>query len=213
MTGAPDRPMETAAASSTAEKDLVDGLLAGDRAAISDFLDRTHHPVFCMACRFTRDPELRRDWAHATLLGVLEDLKLGRFVYRRPGSFWAWFRKRAHFRLLDQYRSHQRTAGREVATGQDEGEDRGLPGATGPIDPAEAMDGVELLSAIEACLGRLPNAQQRRALGLLLLEDLTYQDIADALAAPLNTVRAWIRRGRLDLRRCLAQALGLEAQR
>lgn len=209
MAPAPDRPTETVVASAREEKQLVDGLLAGESRAISDFLDRTHHPVFCMACRLTGDPDLRRDWAHTTILGVLEDLKRGRFVYRRPGSFWAWFRKRAHFRLLDQYRLQQRIARREVAAEGDGGDlVADAPGHA--VDPADAMERIELLGALEECLGRLANLQQRRALALLLLEDMPYQDIAEAMAAPLNTVRAWIRRGRLDLRRCLAQALGLD---
>lgn len=210
MAHAPDRRPETAAASSFEEKQLVDGLLAGERRAVSDFIERTHHPVFCMACRLTRDSELRRDWAHSTILGVLDDLKRGRFVYRRPGSFWAWFRKRAHFRLIDQYRMHQRIARREVTDATQEGKVIEAPGNA--PDPADAMERVEFLNALEGCLGRLANAEQQRALALLLLEDMTYQDIADAMAAPLNTVRAWIRRGRLDLRRCLVQVLGLGAE-
>jgi hypothetical protein len=87
MAHVPDRPTETAAASSLEERELVDGLLAGEPRAVSDFLERTHHPVFCMACRLTGDSDLRRDWAHTTLLGILEDLKRGRFVRSPRGGY------------------------------------------------------------------------------------------------------------------------------
>ena len=77
-------------------------------------------------------------------------------------------------------------------------------------NPAEQMERTEFLSAVEGCLEGLSSGEQRRAVRLLVIEDLSYQDIAHAMAAPLNTVRAWIRRGRLGLRRCLATTLGLE---
>ena len=191
------------------EHRLVQGLVAGDRDAIAEFLDRSHHAVFCLAVRLTRDPERRRDWTHSTLLGILDDLARGRFVYRRPGSFWAWFRKRAYFRLLDEYRRERRLHAREIA-GDPESGGPDLSEFGGGSDPAEEIERVELVSAIESCLDRLPNRDQRRALSLLLGQDLSYDDVAVALAAPLNTVRAWIRRGRILLRACLAERLGLE---
>lgn len=188
------------------ESALAEGLTRGDRRAVSEFLDRTHHPVFCMACRLTREHDLRREWTHETLIGVLEDLRKGRFVYRRPGSFWAWFRKRAYFRLLDECRRHGRRLHREAPASESaSGETLDLPGGE---DPLEEMSRVETLAALERCLASLPNADQRRALDLLLFQGMAYQEIADSMAAPLNTVKAWIRRGRLAVRRCVAAALG-----
>jgi RNA polymerase sigma-70 factor, ECF subfamily len=189
------------------ERRLVDGLLAGSQDAISEFIDRTHFPVFCMACRLSGDTEQRRDWTHTVLLAILDDLAGGRFLYRRPGSFWAWFRKRAYYRLLDEYRSQRRLSTRESSTDA-AGLPRDLEAFAGGENPEEELERVELQRAIEDCLERLPSADQRRSLDLLLLQEMSYQDIAEALAAPLNTVRAWIRRGRLALRKCLAARLG-----
>ncbi|HEY3216703.1 MAG TPA: sigma factor-like helix-turn-helix DNA-binding protein, partial [Candidatus Eisenbacteria bacterium] len=50
----------------------------------------------------------------------------------------------------------------------------------------------------------IDNPDHRRALSLRLFDDLQYQEVAAAMETPLNSVRAWIRRGRLALRRCLA---------
>ncbi|MBI5711119.1 MAG: sigma-70 family RNA polymerase sigma factor [Candidatus Eisenbacteria bacterium] len=190
------------------ERRLVEGLIAGSHDAISGFLDRTHHPVFCMASRLTADPELRREWTHTVLLAILDDLARGRFTYQRPGSFWAWFRKRAYYGLLDQYRRRARVSARESAT-DERGETRDLERFPGVEDPVADTERAELLDALETCLGRLPSDDQRRALRLLLFEDMTYQDIAGAMTAPLNTVRAWIRRARLSVRKCLGATLGL----
>ncbi len=190
------------------EPPLVAGLVAGDAATVRAFLENTHGPVYRMAGRLTRDPDTRRDWSHATLLGILEDVRAGRFVYRRPGSFWAWFRKRAYFRLLDEYRRVVRRAARERPV-ERSADDEGARPATEPADPfaadpAAELERVELRAAIERCLEGIAHADQRRATALVL-EELAYEEIAAALGAPLNTVRTWIRRGRIALRRCLME--------
>jgi RNA polymerase sigma-70 factor (ECF subfamily) len=193
----------------TPEEQLVEGLLAQRPAAIREFLQRTHHPVWCMAARVSSDLETRRDWSHEVLLGILHDLDLRRFQYRGPGSFWSWFRKRAYYRLLDEYRRGRLRGEREAATGGTE-ELPELKRLVGGEDPETELERTEIRSAVERCLEKLENPNQRRALEGLLWEDLPYQAIATRLEAPLNTVRAWIRRGRLALRKCLVGALGLQ---
>jgi RNA polymerase sigma-70 factor (ECF subfamily) len=202
-----DRDARVLPQSAEDERRLAEGLARGDAGAAGVFLDRSHRPVYGLACRLTRDPDLRRDWTHATLLGVIEDVRRGRFVWRRPGSFWAWFRTRAWYRLLDEWRRSRRDALREI--GGDEGSGAIELAEFGAADPADEMERVELRNAVERCLEALTSDDHRRALALLLLDDLTYQDVAGATGAPLNTVRAWIRRGRIALRRCLAERWGL----
>lgn len=184
------------------------GLLAREPAAISEFLERTHHPVYCLACRLTLDPEERRDWAHEVLLGILDDLSRGKFVYRRPGGFWAWFRRRAWFRLLDEYRRRRRLGERFVS---DEAGDAGeeMSDQSRAANPEQEFERARTRAVVLNCLEALANSDQRLALQLLLFEELSYDEIARAMSSPLNTIRAWIRRGRLSLRLCVAEALGL----
>jgi RNA polymerase sigma-70 factor (ECF subfamily) len=193
------------------EESMVRGLAAGDAASVRAFLLRTHDRVYLMAGRLTPDASERRDWAHETLLGVLQDVRRGRFEYRGAGSFWAWFRKRAWFRLLDEYRRTRRVTLRERPEGGAADLDA-IRAATRGADPFEEVARVEMRAALEECLARLANADHRRALELLLLDELPYERIATSMGAPLNTVRAWIRRGRLAVRRCLTAALGLGPQ-
>jgi RNA polymerase sigma-70 factor, ECF subfamily len=201
----PDAPPPDAAAD---ERSLVEGLLAGDPGVLRGFLARTHHPVWCLACRVTLDRDERRDWTHNALLGVLEDLRQGRFEYRHPGGFWSWFRKRAYFRLLDERRRAAALRRREVP-GENPDTVPDLSAFGAGADPARELEGAELVGAVEDCLERVPHRDQRRALRLLLHEELSYQAIADVLEAPLNSVRVWILRGRAVLRQCLARRWGL----
>ncbi len=193
-------------AASLEERELVEGLKAGSAQALDDYVMRTHHPLFLMAGRLTSDPDRRQDWCHDVLLGILDDVRGGRFEYRGPGSFWGWFRKRAYYRLIDLERDRRKRERRE-SVAADPAFDP-LETFCGGEDPADEMERTEFLSALEACLSRLANLRHREALARRLLEDQSYEEVARAMSATLNTVRAWIRRGRLLVRSCIAERLG-----
>jgi RNA polymerase sigma-70 factor (ECF subfamily) len=189
------------------ERELVEGLRAQDPAASAEFFVRAHHAVYAYAGRLTQDPDLRRDWTHDALLRLVSDVADGRFEYRGPGSFWGWFRVRAPYLLLDSLRARRRLEAREDQGRTDEGD---APDPTGPDDPCLDLERLEILLAIRSCLHSLAHANQRRALDLLLYDDLTYEQIAEILGRPLNTIRTDIRRGRLALRECLVRRLELD---
>jgi RNA polymerase sigma-70 factor (ECF subfamily) len=189
------------------ERELAEGLIAGSPGAVHNYLERVHHPVFCMASRLARHSDRARDWTHTVILAIVEELARGRFAYRHPGSFWAWFRKRAYYQLLDQYRRCRAIDRREQSGGDDPAP--AFLSACGADDPVAELQRAELYGALEACLTDLPSDDQRRSLRLLLLEDQTYESIAHTMRAPLNTVRAWIRRGRVRLRECLSRRMEL----
>ena len=187
------------------ERLMVDGLSAGQAPAARTFLTRAHHAVFCLSGRLARDGDRQQDWTHAVLLGIVEDCARGAFEYRGPGSFWAWFRRRAWFRLLDEYRRWRVRSAREVA------DDDALASAVshaGGQDPADELQRVEYRAALEACLEGLERLEHRQALEQVLLFERPYEEVARNLNARLNTVRAWIRRGRIAMRLCLAVRLG-----
>lgn len=62
---------------------------------------------------------------------------------------------------------------------------------------------------IEACMGEL-GAAQRQAIALAYYRGLVHTEIAEALNAPLGTVKAWVRRGTDKLKSCL-EAAGIQA--
>lgn len=192
------------------ERRLAEGLARGDRAAVREFLDATHRPVYLMTARLTRDPDLRHDWTHDILLRIVEELGRGRFVYRWPGCFWSWFRQRSHFLLITLHHRHRRQEDRWTAgeVGEEIVARLALPGGT---DPSRLIEGMEARAAIEACLDALDSEDHREALHLLLFQELSYQEIADRRRSALNTVRSWIRRARVAMRECLAGKYGLES--
>lgn len=62
---------------------------------------------------------------------------------------------------------------------------------------------------IDACMGEL-GASQRQALALAYYRGMVHTEIAQALGAPLGTVKAWVRRGLEKLKGCL-EAAGVAA--
>jgi len=189
------------------EQALAAGLQAAAPWARREFFAAAHDAVYAYACRLTRDVDLRRDWTHDCLLRLADEVADGRFVYRRPGSFWAWFRTRAPFVVLDSLRARRRLEARELAADPD---DDGFPDPPAPDDPRLDLERLEILHAVNGCLDGLQNEDQRRVLALLLFEGMSYEEIAESVGRPLNTVRTDIRRGRLALRTCLVLRLGLE---
>lgn len=184
------------------ERDLSDRLIEADPEAIATFFTLVHHSAHATASGLTNNPAIAREWTHAVLLGLLDDLKGGRFEWRHGGSFWAWIRQRGWFRMLDLYC-------RSVpATGHPEGALDFIRERTGD-DPASEFERVGFRILIDGCIDQLPLEHHRRALALLLLDQASYPDIAQRMGVPLTTIHRWTRRARLLARECLADKLAL----
>ena len=201
--------MSVAERTDPVEEALVQGLMQRDEAAVATFVKRTHRAVYAKACRLTDDAELRQDWTHNVLLRILDELAAGRFVYRWPGCFWSWFGKRAHFLLLNQYNEQRKYADRFVGAESADDVMAEAAGSAGEA-PDRILENVEIRSTIEECLQKLPSEDHRRVLTLLLFEEMSYEDIATALSTPLNTIRSWIRRGRVSVRKCVSLAFAID---
>ena len=59
------------------------------------------------------------------------------------------------------------------------------------------------IGALAECLDRL-DEQKRNCIVLAFVEGYSHEQLAERLAAPLGTVKSWIRRGLLALKECLA---------
>lgn len=107
------------------------------------------------------------------------------------GNAWGWLCQVARNCALDRMRKHQRT--REIAT----------------EDVTHVLDALEgqhtdpgLASDLDRCLQRL-KAEARRAVVLSYVYGLSHSELIRYIDAPLGTVKAWIRRGLMELRVCL----------
>jgi RNA polymerase sigma-70 factor, ECF subfamily len=112
-------------------------------------------------------------------------------VERDAGA--AWLTGIVRFRALDAVRK----LGRETLT-----DDPALGDAVLDPDVIEKIDAAAEASALKRCL-RLLDGEQRRCIVLAFVHGMSHSEIAERIKAPLGSVKSWIRRGLLSLRRCL----------
>ena len=169
-------------------------IAAGDLQAMSDFYDQTATPLFSVALRILGDA------------GEVEEVIQDVFVQiwqKAPtfdplfGSAFHWVLSITRHRAIDRLRARQRRARLADELQQT---DAATPAPVG--SPDLDAHGAEAAAAVRAALGSLPK-DQRQAIEMAFFAGLTHDDIAEALQAPLGTIKARIRRGLLKLRESL----------
>jgi len=118
--------------------------------------------------------------------------KAGRFQSGR-GSGPGWIVAIARNAAIDRLRMRKAPT-RDIADMVDLAD----PGPSPEASAAAAQN----RRRIEGCLGQLPEDRARAVRGAYL-EGHTYEELARSLGIPLNTVRTWLRRALIALRKCL----------
>lgn len=171
--------------------DLLGRVAAGDRTALRLLYDRHATRLFGIANAILRDRDAAADALQDAFLRVFQ--RAGQFDSER-GVAEAWLGSIVRHAALDLARRR----GRELPT-----DDPTL--GDSPVAP-EAFDRLVLAGEhrrLQDCLAAL---EQKHRQGILLafVEGLSHAQVSARLELPLGTVKAWIRRGLLQLRECLA---------
>ena len=169
---------------------LLLALAGGQRAALRSLYDRQSTRLFGIANAVLRDRDAAADALHDAFLRIAT--RAGQFDPAR-GAAEAWLAAIVRHAALDLARKR----GRELPS-----DDPAL-GDT-PVAP-EALDRVladDDSRRLKDCLSTL-EANRREGIVLAFVHGLSHAQIAARLALPLGTVKAWIRRGLLQLRGCL----------
>src|SRR5262249_35186758 len=124
-------------------------------------------------------------------------------TFDRRANFQTWLISISRNLCTDHYRSvrkERETIDREV----DAGELSAASHEPGPVAALEQRDRVELL---KQALSALPDTL-RTAVLMRDIQELSYQEIADALRLPEGTVKSRINRGRTELARQIRRLRG-----
>jgi RNA polymerase sigma-70 factor (ECF subfamily) len=130
-----------------------------------------------------KDEDVANDMAQEACIKAY--LQLGR--YRPEHRFSTWLYKIATNTCLDYLRSRHHVALDDIPE---------LP-ANSPLPEAEASANDEARRLHQA-VAKLPLKYQT-AISLYYWQDLSYEEIADIMNTPLNTVRTWLRRAKEQL--------------
>ncbi len=173
------------------DADLVRRCLSGDQRACRDLVRRYERPVYSVLMRVVRRAEDAEDLVQETFVKVFR--ALDRYDTERP--FAAWIFTIASRLAIDQLR---RRRVKTVSLTYNE------PGSTEERtmdveDPGLKPDEIALHAEEESQAARLIDSLPEHYRIVVLLrhqQELSYEEIAEALHLPLGTVKARIHRAR-----------------
>jgi RNA polymerase sigma-70 factor (ECF subfamily) len=179
-----------------------DGVLAalardGDEEAI-DTLVRRHLPaVLTLTQRIMGDRALAEDAAQETFVKAWRNLS----KYDDTKPFRPWVLQIARNTSLDLLRKRRNTTFTALSgDGAQQFED--TLADEEPL-PDEVFERKELATEVGSALAQLPE-RDRSVLTLRYEDQLPFEEIADVMSAPMNTVKSWHRRALAKMRDILA---------
>ena len=168
----------------------------GDRQALHRIYQHESRRLLGVALRIVRDHALAEDVLHDAFMNVWT--KAASFDATR-GSGRGWI----HTLVRNQALSVVRTSGREVSADQEAIEALEADAVANAAPMAEAFEISADIGRLDECLHRLDVAK-RNSIMLAYLDGCSHSEIAAKLNAPLGSVKAWIKRGLLSVRECMA---------
>src|SRR5688572_4057009 len=170
---------------------LVRATAVGDKLALHELYERTHHIVFTYILRITAN----REMAEELTVDVFHD------VWRRAagydaanGTVLGWIMNQARSRAIDRLRFESRKK-------RNPGDDA-QPPAHVAADPCDLLELGEQAQSLRAALATL-TPDERQAIEATFFAGLTHAEAAARLNQPLGTIKTRIRSGLHKLRRTL----------
>jgi len=174
---------------------LVQRAQAGDPAAVSALVQSQQTYVYSIAMSLMHNPADAADMTQEAFVRLLRSLG----TYRAETKFTTWLYRLVTNICLDGLRRRGRPIDSldEPTSTQEDSQTAGdrLADSDRWTQPEQEVELRESASEVRAALDELPPAQ-RLALTLHYFEDMRYEDIAETMNLPLNTVKSHIRRGK-----------------
>ena len=194
------------------ERDLVERLRSGDRAAFATLIARHAGALLRLATSFVKDRHLAEEVVQDTWVSALEHLD--GFEGRAALRTWLFHivANKARTRLVREGRSTPFSAlaspdeGDEPAVSPDRFGQGGMwkepPGAWSEENPERLAQDVETRAAIERAIADLPESQ-RAVITLRDVEGLETEEICNLLGVTVSNQRVLLHRARARVRQAL----------
>lgn len=180
------------------DRDIVDRIVDGDRAAYGTLVQRYQSKIFAVAFGVLRHREDAREVAQEAFIKAYRNLP----GFRRDSSFYTWIYRITMNLAID----YQRKAWRNRETTFDSV--RLSPNeisSTGPRpagNPSEQLENKRLSQTIHTAIDTLP-ADQRTAIILREIQGLSYKEIAETMGCAEGTVMSRLYYARKKLQEML----------
>lgn len=166
----------------TSDEQVLESALAGDREAFGELVRRWERKIYALAYGLLGSPEDARDATQETFFAAYRNLQ----GFRGEAKVSSWLHRIA----VNQCISRQRRARARPETYLDEdGLAARLLAAPERASPARGAEARERHEAVRRAVAALP-PELREVVLMKEFEELTFQEIADALQIPLSTVKS-----------------------
>src|SRR5665213_1081530 len=186
-----DRNTELPEAPDTVEM-LIQRCLKGDQLAWEAIVRQYRRKVFNVAYKFVGRHDEAEDLTQDIFLKIFKSLN----TFDSRANFQTWLISVSRNLCIDHYRSvrkERETINRDVDANE-------LSPASHEISPVQALEQHDRVLLLRQALAALPETL-RTAVLMRDIQELSYQEIADALQLPEGTVKSRINRGRTELAR------------
>lgn len=170
---------------------------SGHTKAFEILVKRYETAVFNFICRMTREATAAEEIAQETFIEAYRQLNR----FDRTRAFKPWLLGIAANRTRSYWRSVARRSSR-IKDNTDDDPIEALKDSA--VNPTEELDSLLDSQRILQAMTRL-DSRYRAALLLRFQEDLSYEEAAEAMKIPLNTLRTWLRRGKETLRHMILE--------
>lgn len=184
----------TSAADQARLATLLQRVARADHRALAELYDQTSPILYGLLLRMLRSPERAQEALQDCYLRVWQRAET---YAESKGEPISWLIGIARYRALDALRTRRGIDLPDLNQGHPSPEIPDLE--RGPEDRAVEREGLDRLLR---CLRGLTEVQRKSVL-LAYYEGYSHTELAQAMDAPLGTVKAWIRRGLVRLRECL----------
>jgi len=178
---------------------LIEQCLAGDQVAWEQIVRQNWRKVFNVAYKFVGKHDEAEDLTQDIFLKIFKSLD----TFDRRANFQTWLISISRNLCIDHYRSvrkERETIDRDVDANE-------LAPASHEISPMQALEQHDRVVLLRQALAALPETL-RTAVLMRDIQELSYQEIADALRLPEGTVKSRINRGRTELARQIRKLRG-----
>lgn len=180
------------------EAKLIERVVAGDTEAFADLVTAYEGKVYNLCLRMCGDPEDARDLAQESFIKAWRGLRF----YKQEAAFSTWLYRLTSNVCIDFLRQKKRRATVSLTAGEDEERQPDIPDpAPTPEERAVSADRRETVARAMAQL----EDDFRMVLTLRVVEELSYDEIADIMDLKVGTVKSRLARAREKLKKILLQ--------
>jgi len=180
---------------------LIERAQKGDRSALNDLVRKHQERAYQYAYRLTRNQDEAADVVADAFVRVFNALP----NFKGQSAFSTWLYRILTNCFLDIRKKEKNrpttSLDTTIETGEGEMERQFEDDGPSPLDETERS---ERGHAIEDAVTQLPE-YQRAMIVMYHAEQLSYEEIAEALDLPIGTVKSRLNRARLSLRELLAK--------